>query len=113
MIFFNCFMIFPEIFGLYFSRTLINPCHSQLLSDILSSLIEISGGLQQLTSSIDLLQTNFRMQPFLPLSLLTFGGLSCIAQTGFILKNTGLKISTYIKHKFIQACILLIFIFIF
>ena len=34
------------------------------------------------------------------------------AMAAEILKNTGLKISTYIKHKFVQSCIFVILIFV-
>ena len=104
MVFFNCLLIFPQMLENYLSNTAISS-YSPLLISIFSSLIEIGGGLQQLSST--------SVPVFLPLTLLTFGGLSCIAQTYFITKNTGLKISTYIKHKIIQSCIyVVLFIFI-
>lgn len=111
MVFFNCLLIFPKMLEFFLSQTMINSYYSPFLSAIFSSLIEIGGGLQQLSLISN--ETNSLSLPvFLPLALLTFGGFSCIAQTCFILKNTGLKISTYIKHKFVQACIFILFIFI-
>lgn len=111
MVFFNCLLIFPQMLECFLSQTIINSYYSPFLSAILSSLIEIGGGLQQLALISN--ETNSLSLPvFLPLALLTFGGLSCIIQTCSILKNTGLKISTYIKHKFIQTCIFIILIFI-
>ena len=127
MVFFNCLLIFPQTLGRVLSKSGI-VSYSSLLITLLSSLVEIGGGLQQLTSAFSLSNTNTKLQlhtslsiltdsnaflTCLPLALLTFGGLSCIAQTYFITKNTGLKLSTYIKHKCIQSCIFLIFIFIF
>ena len=113
MIFFNCLLIFPEILRTYLPQTLFTPDYSPILSAILCSLIEIGGGLRQLahTPLIETNTTTFSI--FVPLSLLTFGGLSCITQTCFILKNTGLKISTYIKHKLIQSCIFIIIMSLF
>ena len=124
MVFFNCLMIFPQMLGHVLSKSGIVP-YSSLLTALLSSLVEIGGGLQQLTSAFSLTNANTKLQlhtslsiltdsnafhTYLPLALLTFGGLSCIAQTYFITKNTGLKISTYIKHKIIQSCIYILFI---
>ena len=126
MIFFNCLLIFPQISETVLSKTTISSI-SPLLTAVLNSLIEIGGGLQQLASVSYLTENSIKLQhsasffaltdcnkihTYLPLALLTFGGFSCIAQTCFILKNTGLKISTYIKHKFVQACIFILFIFI-
>lgn len=125
MVFFNCMLIFPQILGKVLSNTAFSSV-SPLLGAIISSLIEIGGGLQQLASVSILTDTpsdllyftssfvfpnSKEICTYLPLALLTFGGFSCIAQTCFILKNTGLKISTYIKHKLIQACIFIVFIF--
>lgn len=127
MVFFNCLLIFPQILNTFLLQTHVTS-YSSLFSAVFSSLIEIGGGLHQLALSSHPTNMNTEVQSltsivitashnslhiFLPLALLTFGGLSCIAQTCFILKNTGLKISTYIKHKFIQACIFIILIFIF
>ena len=120
MVFFNCLLIFPKILEMLLSKTTISSI-SPLVTAILSTFIEIGGGLQQFASVSALIESNSKIivtnnhiiRLFLPLSLLTFGGASCITQTCFILKNTGLKIRTYIKHKLIQACIFIIFLFIF
>lgn len=110
MVFFNCLLIFPEILDNYLTKTTFS-LYSPLLSGILCSLIEIGGGLKQL-AFISSETSCLSIPIFVPLSLLTFGGLSCIAQTCFILKNTDLKIGTYIKHKFIQTCIFIFVIFV-
>lgn len=52
-------------------------------------LLEISGGLK-------LLGARF---PLYTLLLLPFGGLSCIAQTGSCIRDTGLSLSSYVFHK--------------
>lgn len=111
MIFFNCLLVFPKILESFLLQV-ETTTYSPLYSAITSSLIEIGGGLKQLALfSSNEKNTSFPI--FLPLSLLTFGGLSCVAQTCFILKNTGLKISTYIKHKLIQSCIFIILVIVF
>ena len=107
MVFFNCILIIPELVYIFLMQSSFSS-YAPILSAILSSIIEIGGGLQQLAvhaSDIEFISDSF----FLPLSLLTFGGFSCIIQTCFVLKNTGLKIRTYIKHKLIQSCIYILF----
>lgn len=106
MIFFNSLQIYPEIIRNYITAN-SSQTFFRLFSDILCSLIEIGGGLKQLKVSLNLPESS-PLLIYLPLSLLTFGGLSCIVQTYFIIKNTGLKISTYVKHKLIQSCIFII-----
>lgn len=54
-------------------------------------LLEISGGLK-------LLGDRF---PLYTLLLLPFGGLSCIAQTGSCIRDTGLSLKKYILHKLV------------
>lgn len=105
MVFFNCMLILPQSLQIFLSQTTISS-YIPLYFSIFKALVEIGGGLQQLAciSSIPV---------FLPFSLLTFGGLSCIVQTCFITKNTGLRIGTYIMHKFIQSCIFIILIYVF
>ena len=106
MIFFNCVQIFPK----KLTSTLSNLhllSHIDFVESILCSFMEIGGGLELLSTSIHNHSFTFNSL-FLILSLLTFGGLSCMIQTYFIIKNTGLKISTYLKHKLIQSCIFII-----
>lgn len=105
MVFFNCLLIFPQKLSTFFCTTSIFP-NAPVFTAILCSLIEIGGGLKQLANSEAVHTSSVSM--YLPLCLLTFGGLSCIVQTYFIIKNTGLKISTYVKHKIVQACIYII-----
>ena len=108
MVFFNCLLIFPKMLENLFSNTTFW-INSSLLNSIFSSLIEIGGGLKLLSLDFTIMN-NHPAYLYLPLALLTIGGLSCIAQTYFITKNTGLKISTYIKHKIIQSCIYILFV---
>ena len=77
MIFFNLLNLLPRL----------------LVSDSFryAPLLEISGGLK-------LLGDRF---PLYTLLLLPFGGLSCIAQTGSCIRNTGLSLKSYILHKMV------------
>ena len=75
MIFFNLLNLLPRL----------------LLPDSFryAPLLEISGGLK-------LLGDRF---PLYTLLLLPFGGLSCVAQTGSCIRNTGLSLRSYVLHK--------------
>ncbi len=79
MIIFNLLYIFPQL--LLGNRA----------TCFLGCLFEITGGLQILKNEL----------PILSLSMLTFGGLSCLAQTYGMIKNTNLSIYHYILHKLI------------
>lgn len=54
-------------------------------------ILEISGGLKLLGSRF----------PLYTLLLLPLGGLSCIAQTGSCIRNTGLSLRVYVIHKMV------------
>ncbi len=56
---------------------------------MISPLLEITGGLQLLQNSL----------PLYSLIVLSFGGLSCLAQTYSCISNTDLELGNYIKHK--------------
>lgn len=97
MVFFNCLQIYPRLLGLCMSAGPFRDIYVQYLYGPLCCLLEIGGGLQTLSLSDSSLMA---------LCYLTFGGLSCIMQTGFILRKTQLRLSTYLKHKLLQATIL-------
>ena len=101
MIIFNTIQIFPKKLNELLCQIL--PYHEEipLFSNLLCSLIEIGGGLTEIS-------TAGGDSDFLPvtLSLLTFGGLCCIFQTYTILENTGLSIKKYIIHKIIQSLLM-------
>jgi hypothetical protein len=78
MILFNLLNIIPHIFA----------GHSV---PVLAPLFEITGGLMQLTDSL----------PLYSLLALSFGGLSCIAQTYSCLSGTDLSLCDYCIHKII------------
>ena len=111
MVFFNTLLIIPlKIISSLLPIQSIS--HINYMQGIFCSLIEIGGGLQQF-ASITTDKSFFALSPYFIISLLTFGGLSCILQTFFIIKNTGLNIFTYIKHKTIQSCIYILLYTIF
>lgn len=62
---------------------------------VFSCLLEITGGLSMLQKSM----------PLYALCLLTFGGLSCIAQTNSMLNGTDLSLKKYIFHKIILTVV--------
>lgn len=86
MIIFNC-MNLP--FHIYFHRKPI----------WISPILEITGGLSFLGNRL----------PLYSLIILTFGGISCIAQTYSCIKNTDLSIYPYIINKFIVMGITVIY----
>ena len=84
MIFFQLLFVLPLYF---FSET--------LLGEAFCLLLEITGGIGLLKEKA----------PLLVLTVLPFGGLSCIAQTYSMIKNTNLSLSEYIMHKMILTAI--------
>ncbi len=56
---------------------------------VLAPLLEITGGLAMLQDAL----------PLYSLLVLSFGGLSCIAQTYSCIKGTGLSLPSYVFHK--------------
>ena len=78
MILFNLLNLIPHILSGQ------SPC-------LIAPLLEITGGLGVLQDS----------QPLYSLLALSFGGLSCIAQTYSCIGNSDLSIRNYILHKFI------------
>jgi len=85
MIFFNTLNLLPHFFA---------PGVQKLLAPFL----EITGGLNLLGNTM----------PLYSLCMLHFGGLSCIAQTNCMIRNTGLSLKKYIEHKIniaLLACV--------
>lgn len=66
-----------------------------LAASIISGMLEITGGLTILNDSI----------PLISLTLVTFGGFSCFAQTYSSLTETDLSMKNYIIHKLILTTI--------
>lgn len=61
------------------------------LHKYIAPVMEITGGLSMLG----------RQAPVYSLCVLSFGGLSCIAQTNSMIKDTGLSLKEYIFHKLV------------
>ncbi len=92
MIIFNLLFILPMLFTELFVPA--EPYQTILLGGV-GCLLEISGGISLLGNRL----------PYLVLCILPFGGLSCIAQTGSMIRNTDLSLTEYIMHKMILTAI--------
>ena len=92
MIFFNLLLNHPEItsriihLGSQASRTFVGSA---------GCLLEITGGIGLLGNQA----------PAFVLCVLPFGGLSCIAQTYSMIKNTSLSVTEYVMHKMILTAL--------
>ncbi len=84
MIIFNLLNIVPTLLLKERGQRTISAC-----------LLEITGGLSMLQKSM----------PIYTLSLLAFGGLSCIAQTNSMLNGTDLSLKKYVFHKIILTAV--------
>lgn len=84
MIFFNLLNIIPFVL-LPQSR----------LRSLISCFLEITGGIQSVGPG----------NPHMALILLSFGGLSCLAQTNSCIRNTGLSFRSHLLHKLIITMI--------
>ena len=63
---------------------------------LLGKPITVAGPLLEITGGLGMLQQNL---PLFSLLALSFGGLSCIAQTYSCIRNTDLSLSGYVYHK--------------
>lgn len=82
MILFNLLMLLPHLVTGYPPR-------------LTAPLLEITGGLKLLGDSA----------PLCSLTLLSFGGFSCIAQTYTCIRDTDLSICSYVAHKLILTAL--------
>ena len=92
MIFFNLLFILPSLLSKYLH---LGKELSHLLTGSVGCLLEITGGIG-LTGG---------RAPLFVLCVLPFGGLSCIAQTYSMIKDTDLSITEYVMHKMILTAI--------
>lgn len=67
----------------------------QFILYALNCLLEITSGISRIGNSC----------PLLVLTLLPFGGFSCIAQTYSMIKGTGLSIGAYVFHKLVLTAV--------
>lgn len=86
MILFNLLNLLPD---------LLLPAQASLARALCACVLEITGGLSRLSSS----------GAFPAFVLLPFGGLSCIAQTYSMIRETGLSLRSYVLHKSIQTAL--------
>ena len=92
MIFFNLLFIIPTL------MIQVLPLSRQLSTTFIGSI----GCLLEITGGINLLKDKL---PYFVLCVLPFGGLSCIAQTYSMIKNTDLSIGEYMMHKAVLTAI--------
>lgn len=92
MIFFNLLFILPSLFSKYLH---LGKELSHLLTGSVGCLLEITGGIGLIGGRA----------PLFVLCVLPFGGLSCIAQTYSMIKDTDLSITEYVMHKMILTAI--------
>lgn len=104
MVIFNWLQIFPFRLQQMGNRMFPDSGLFLFFYPFLCSLAEIGGGILEF-SYLDGILPSFCLFP-LVFSLLTFGGISCIFQTWFIIEKTGLSLKKYIFHKTFQALIL-------
>ncbi|MDO4303286.1 MAG: nucleoside recognition domain-containing protein [Bacillota bacterium] len=96
MIIFNLLFILPMLFTRLL--TLPGPLKTALIGGA-GCLLEITGGISLIGDS----------SPLFVLCVLPFGGLSCIAQTGSMIRNTDLSLTEYVMHKMILTAITVLF----
>lgn len=89
MILFNLFNLIPSVLSPFLGKAGAN------ITLLLAPVLEITGGLGMMGSS----------NPVAALLMLPFGGLSCIAQTHSMIRNTSLSLHDYVNHKLILTAI--------
>ena len=90
MILFNLFNIVPQAI-----LKILPLSYSDYLLPVINCILEITGGVKSLGVAL----------PYFVLTLLPFGGLSCIVQTKSMVQNTDLSIFHYTIHKLIQTAV--------
>ncbi len=77
---------------------------SDIPKAILIGILEITTGIQYIENS----SLSYPVKILLAMTLSSFGGLSSIAQTGSVLLLSPLKLSIYVKYKFLNSIICLL-----
>lgn len=110
----DSFLIMIKLCGYLILFTIISdglilliPKNFVILAPVLTSFLEITGGL----SSVSRLPDGF-YKTILCISTLTFGGLCCIFQTSSVISDTKLSLKKYISHKVIITVIALCLFFL-
>ena len=96
MVFFNLLFILPELAARLFSA---KEGFAVLFTGGISCLLEITGGINLMGNRM----------PHLVLCILPFGGLSCIAQTYSMIKNTDLSVTEYVMHKMVLTAVTVLY----
>lgn len=96
MVFFNLLFILPELTARLFSA---KEGFAVLFTGGISCLLEITGGINLMGNRM----------PHLVLCILPFGGLSCIAQTYSMIKNTDLSVAEYVMHKMVLTAVTVLY----
>lgn len=87
------------------SQMLIHiPIHNLFIKYWIISTTEITNGISVVSSSA----LSFHKQFLIVLSSVSFGGISCIAQTQSMIKNSGLSIGSYILSKLMNMGIAIV-----
>lgn len=92
MIFFNLLFVLPALAIRIFP---VDDSFSSFFTGGIGCLLEITGGIGLLKAQA----------PYWALCILPFGGLSCIAQTYSMIRDTDLSITEYIMHKMILTAV--------
>ena len=107
MIFFNLLNLLPQLafsaIASVLESSVFDLCS---LSTILLRLQIFSGLFLEITGGITLSNGTC---PVLMLSMLQFGGLSCLAQTYSMISDTDISLSSYLFHKSIQGMLAFIY----
>lgn len=110
----DSFLIMIKLCGYLILFSIINssilmilPENTLYTESIISSVLEITGGLAKLT----VLPANI-IRSAIGIGALTFGGLCCIFQTNSVIHDTGLSLKKYILQKIIITIIALFFYFL-
>lgn len=96
MIFFNLLFLLPSLLTQYLPSDLTG-----LIQGAMGCVLEITGGIGLMGGAA----------PLFVLCILPFGGLSCIAQTYSMIKNTDLSLSEYVMHKAILTAVTVFYYF--
>ncbi|MCH5274260.1 MAG: hypothetical protein J1E65_00370 [Lachnospiraceae bacterium] len=88
MIFFNLLNLIP-----YVLLSAADSVHTEKIRLFFHCITEITNGVNYCGTQM----------PFLVLLILPIGGLSCIAQTASMIKNTDLSLKNYLVHKLVQT----------
>lgn len=96
MVVFNLLFIVPVLLS---DLLRLSSAYKLLFTGSVGCLLEITGGISLLGKGV----------PYLVLCILPFGGLSCIAQTASMIRNTDLSLSEYVMHKMVLTAITVFF----